>query len=61
MILEKALTLELAQFEDNLYLSTLYDYLETPAAAPGGTTTRGPEPADGVYARLFTLQARGYR
>lgn len=35
-------------YEDNLYLSTLYDYLETPAATPGGTATRGPDPADGV-------------
>jgi ATP-binding cassette subfamily B protein len=35
-------------YEDNLYLSTLYDYLETPSAAPAGAATVGPDPADGV-------------
>jgi ATP-binding cassette subfamily B protein len=35
-------------YEDNLYLSTLYDYLETPVIAPRGAATRGPDPADGV-------------
>ncbi len=35
-------------YEDNLYLSTLYDYLETPVSAPSGAATRGPDPADGV-------------
>ena len=35
-------------YEDNLYLSTLYDYLDTPVAPRAGAAVRGPEPADGV-------------
>jgi len=35
-------------YEDNLYLSTLYDYLETPVPPVSGAATRGPDPADGV-------------
>ena len=35
-------------YEDNLYLSTLYEYLETPVDQPGGVAVEGPEPADGV-------------
>ena len=35
-------------YEDNLYLSTLYDYLDTPVEAPAGTATQGPDPGDGV-------------
>ncbi|HVN42285.1 MAG TPA: ABC transporter ATP-binding protein, partial [Steroidobacteraceae bacterium] len=35
-------------YEDNLYLSTLYEYLETPVAAEEGTATDGPDPAAGV-------------
>jgi ATP-binding cassette subfamily B protein len=35
-------------YEDNLYLSTLYDYLDTPVDTPTGTATRGPDPGDGV-------------
>jgi ATP-binding cassette subfamily B protein len=35
-------------YEDNLYLSTLYDYLDTPVYAPLGTATSGPTPGDGV-------------
>jgi ATP-binding cassette, subfamily B, bacterial len=35
-------------YEDNLYLSTLYEYLETDVALPSGTLTRGPDPSDGV-------------
>ena len=37
-------------YEDNLYLSTLYEYLETPVPAPraGGGALRGPDPADGI-------------
>ena len=31
-------------YEDNLYLSTLYDYLDTPVDAPSGTATAGPDP-----------------
>jgi ATP-binding cassette, subfamily B, bacterial len=35
-------------YEDNLYLSTLYEYLETPVAAPIGHAAYGPHPEDGV-------------
>jgi len=35
-------------YEDNLYLSTLYEYLETPVAPPTGQITHGTEPADGI-------------
>ena len=35
-------------YEDNLYLSTLYDYLDTPVEIPLGTATQGLEPGDGV-------------
>jgi len=35
-------------YEDNLYLSTLYEYLETPVALSSGHTARGPLPSDGV-------------
>jgi ATP-binding cassette, subfamily B, bacterial len=35
-------------YEDNLYLSTLYEYLETPVQRLAGSALRGPAPADGV-------------
>ena len=35
-------------YEDNLYLSTLYEYLETPLHPVGGTATQGPVPGDGI-------------
>jgi ATP-binding cassette, subfamily B, bacterial len=35
-------------YEDNLYLSTLYEYLDTPVTPPAGEIVRGPDPADGV-------------
>lgn len=35
-------------YEDNLYLSTLYEYLETEVPPPTGTVARGPHPEDGV-------------
>ena len=35
-------------YEDNLYLSTLYEYLETPVATSSGTATHGVQPGDGV-------------
>jgi ATP-binding cassette subfamily B protein len=35
-------------YEDNLYLATLYEYLDTPVDAPPGTAARGPLPADGI-------------
>lgn len=35
-------------YEDNLYLSNLYEYLEQDPAYRWGEITRGPDPADGV-------------
>ncbi len=35
-------------YEDNLYLSTLYDYLETPVDGNRGVAVRGPKPDDGI-------------
>jgi ATP-binding cassette, subfamily B, bacterial len=35
-------------YEDNLYLSTLFEYLETPVASPSGSAQRGPAPQDGI-------------
>ena len=35
-------------YEDNLYLSTLYEYLETPVPAAAGATRRGVKPDDGI-------------
>ncbi|HET8881540.1 MAG TPA: ABC transporter ATP-binding protein [Solimonas sp.] len=35
-------------YEDNLYLSTLYEYLETPVAPPRGGGVQGPLPHDGI-------------
>lgn len=35
-------------YEDNLYLSTLYEYLETPVGSTKGDAVRGPKPDDGI-------------
>ncbi|MGC4030090.1 MAG: ABC transporter ATP-binding protein [Steroidobacteraceae bacterium] len=35
-------------YEDNLYLSTLYEYLDAPSRPPGGKATAGPLPGDGL-------------
>jgi len=35
-------------YEDNLYLSTLYEYLEQPVGESGGTAVSGPDPTAGV-------------
>ena len=35
-------------YEDNLYLSNLYEYLEQPAPVPRGEVKRGPAPAEGI-------------
>jgi len=35
-------------YEDNLYLATLYEYLETPVEGQKGTILRGPRPQDGI-------------
>lgn len=35
-------------YEDNLYLSTLYEYLETPVRVGGGAAVHGPDSRDGI-------------
>jgi ATP-binding cassette subfamily B protein len=35
-------------YEDNLYLSNLYEYLEQPVLAPTGSLQQGPKPGDGI-------------
>jgi len=35
-------------YEDNLYLSTLYEYLETEVPVPAGAALRGPHPEEGI-------------
>jgi ATP-binding cassette subfamily B protein len=35
-------------YEDNLYLSTLYEYLETPVEPARGAAMRGPDPRAGI-------------
>jgi ATP-binding cassette subfamily B protein len=35
-------------YEDNLYLSTLYEYLEQPVTPPRGEIVRGPDPGNGI-------------
>jgi ATP-binding cassette, subfamily B, bacterial len=35
-------------YEDNLYLSTLYEYLETPVETRSGAIVHGPQPNDGI-------------
>lgn len=46
-------------YEDNLYLSNLYEFLETPTLAPGGTATEGTRPGDGVRFEGVTFQYPG--
>ncbi|MGD8380332.1 MAG: ABC transporter ATP-binding protein, partial [Gammaproteobacteria bacterium] len=35
-------------YEDNLYLSNLYEYLEQPVPAGSGSATQGTDPSDGI-------------
>src|SRR5206468_12944104 len=35
-------------YEDNLYLSNLYEYLEQPVGHGGGSSVRGLRPGDGI-------------
>lgn len=35
-------------YEDNLYLSNLYEYLEQPIGSPSGDEMHGPSPGDGI-------------
>ncbi len=43
-------------YEDNLYLSTLYDYLETPVEDGRGAAIKGPHPDDGVRFENVTFR-----
>ena len=43
-------------YEDNLYLSTLYEYLETPVTPPSGRAERGPDPRDGIRFEHVTFR-----
>jgi ATP-binding cassette, subfamily B, bacterial len=43
-----ALSAVSGMYEDNLYLSTLYEYLETEVLPPLGAAVRGPHPEDGI-------------
>ncbi|MEO8705303.1 MAG: ABC transporter ATP-binding protein [Kofleriaceae bacterium] len=35
-------------YEDNLYLSNLYEFLDTPTMSPSGVELTGPKPGDGI-------------
>ena len=48
-------------YEDNLYLSTLYEYLETPLRPVGGTATQGPLPGDGIRFEAVCFRYPGAR
>jgi ATP-binding cassette subfamily B protein len=43
-----ALTAISGLYEDNLYLSNLFEYLEQPVASHNGSTTSGSRPGDGI-------------
>ena len=43
-------------YEDNLYLSTLYEYLETEIPQSGGNAPRGPMPQDGIRFEAVTFK-----
>jgi ATP-binding cassette, subfamily B, bacterial len=46
-------------YEDNLYLSTLYEYLETPVEVRTGDIVRGPQPNDGIRFEHVTFAYPG--
>jgi ATP-binding cassette subfamily B protein len=46
-------------YEDNLYLSNLYEYLEHETARPQGTELSGPDPADGIRFEHVSFAYRG--
>lgn len=46
-------------YEDNLYLSTLYEYLETPVPERTGATVHGPQPEDGIRFERVTFTYPG--
>lgn len=46
-------------YEDNLYLSNLYEYLEHASETPRGTATEGPDRGDGIRFEDVTFRYRG--
>jgi ATP-binding cassette subfamily B protein len=46
-------------YEDNLYLSTLYEYLDTPVAVPVGGARRGPRPEAGIQFQQVSFSYPG--
>ena len=46
--LSASLTAISGMYEDNLYLSNLYEYLEQPVEAESGSLTQGAQPGDGL-------------
>ncbi len=46
-------------YEDNLYLSNLYEYLEHQSTSPGGTAVSGPVPNDGIRFEAVTFAYPG--
>jgi len=46
-------------YEDNLYLSNLYEFLDTPTMEPTGTATVGTKPGDGVRFEKVSFQYPG--
>jgi len=46
-------------YEDNLYLSTLYEYLEQPVEVPAGVEFKGPRPGDGIRFEAVTFNYPG--
>jgi ATP-binding cassette subfamily B protein len=46
-------------YEDNLYLSNLYDYLEQPSAGAYGTATTGLDPSAGIEFENVTFEYPG--
>ncbi len=48
-------------YEDNLYLSNLYEFLDTPTQAPGGKETTGPKPGQGIVFENVSFYYPGSR
>ncbi|MCH8071923.1 MAG: ABC transporter ATP-binding protein [Proteobacteria bacterium] len=46
-------------YEDNLYLSNLYDYLEQPVLTRGGDAKKGPDPSRGIEFRNVSFTYPG--
>ncbi len=46
-------------YEDNLYISNLYEYLDHPSPPPTGTQTQGPAPEEGLRFENVSFAYRG--